>query len=293
MSREPENRAARPRSVGSAGNPAGKNTWFILGIVAVALSVAVLLTVVARAIASDDNGDTPANPGDPTASASAQPTATTEPKDDPSATTETPAMATATTAPATPTTTVDGFPLINCLDRFAPADKKHIMAPDCEPPDLVPIPNSGEIMRTEAAEALNEMFEAAADDGHTLLAVSGYRSYHTQEAVYASAVAGFGQEWADRTSARPGHSEHQLGTVMDVSTPSEGGELEQSFGTTPAGLWVKENSWRYGFIISYPEGTEEITGYTYEPWHLRYLGTDAAAEIHSLGITITEYLAQR
>lgn len=258
-----------------------------------ALSVAVLLTVVARAISGDDDGDTPANPGDPTAGVSAQSTATETSGADPSATSADTATATETTVPATPTTMVDGFPLIDCLDRFAPADKKHIMAADCEPPDLVAIPNSGEVLRAEAAEALNEMFDAAADDGHTLLAVSGYRSYQTQEAVYASAVEGFGQEWADRTSARPGHSEHQLGNVMDVSTPSEGGELEQSFGDTPAGIWVRENSWRYGFIISYPEGSEAITGYTYEPWHLRYLGKDTAAEIHSLGITITEYLAQR
>ncbi len=295
MSKEPGKRG--PKAVGArdSGNSTVKNVWFVFGIAAVAMSVAVLLAVVTTALTGDEPGDSTASPGgDPTetgAATATQPPAAENTPEVPS-TVATTATTAPTAAPSTPTTTVGGFPLIDCLDMMAPADKKHIMSPSCAPSDLVDIPGSGESMRREAAAALNEMFADAARQGITLIAVSGYRSYQTQEVVYASAVQGYGQAEADRTSARPGHSEHQLGTVMDVSTPSEGGELEASFGDTPAGEWVAENSYKYGFIISYPAGKEAITGYTYEPWHIRYFPKDIALEIHNSGVTITEYLAR-
>lgn len=291
MSKETVNRGSKSVSARSAAASPVKNIWFVFGILAVALSVAVLLAVVARAISGDGPGGASTPPGGvPTSETTVASDATAIP---PVAGPTTPGPTTPPTAsPKTPTSSAGAFPLIDCLDVMAPADKKHIMSPNCAPGDLVGIPNSGESMRSEAAAALNQMFSDAAKQGITLLAVSGYRSYQTQDAVYASAVQGYGQAEADRTSARPGHSEHQLGTVMDVSTPSEGGELEASFGDSPAGEWVAENSYKYGFIISYPAGTEAITGYTYEPWHIRYFPKDTALAIHNSGVTITEYLAR-
>ena len=92
------------------------------------------------------------------------------------------------------------------------------------------------------------------------------------------------------TSARPGHSEHQLGTTADLTSANVGFQLSEGFGDTPEGAWVRENSWKYGFIISYPAGTEGITGYAYEPWHIRYVGEATAADVHASGLTLHEYL---
>lgn len=134
------------------------------------------------------------------------------------------------------------------------------------------------------------LFEAAETDGLTLVAVSGYRSYERQQAIYASNVASKGQAHADQFSAKPGTSEHQTGLAMDVTVQGNDDVLlSQSFGETEAGQYIKENAYQYGFIIRYPEGKETITGYSYEPWHLRYVGKDVATEIYLNEWTLEEY----
>ena len=144
-------------------------------------------------------------------------------------------------------------------------------------------------MRKPAARALEQLFRAASDAGHRLYGVSGYRSYATQKSIFERNVAQKGEEVANRTSARPGQSEHQTGLAMDISSAAVNYRLSTSFGDTPEGKWVRDHAYKYGFIIRYPKGKEHITGYSYEPWHLRYVGTEAAEYIHKNGLTLEEY----
>lgn len=147
-------------------------------------------------------------------------------------------------------------------------------------------------LRLPAAEALKALFETAwKEAGLNLYARSGYRSFETQRGLYEAAVARDGQEWADKYSAVPGSSEHQTGLAMDVTAESVGFQLEEAFGATTEGLWVAENAHRFGFILRYLQGKEDITGYNYEPWHLRYVGEPAAAEIYRRGLTLEEFYA--
>lgn len=147
-------------------------------------------------------------------------------------------------------------------------------------------------LRREAAEALEALFYAAAEAGHTLYAVSGYRSYALQKSIYDRKVESSGEKRAMLTVAKQGASEHQLGLAMDIngeSTVVRG--LVQDFGDTPEGKWVYENAHFFGFILRYQQGKTAITGYAWEPWHLRYVGQEAAKEIASLEITFEEYHA--
>jgi len=175
-------------------------------------------------------------------------------------------------------------------------NKKSMLPGEYKPDDLV-VPNvtfafSGiyekSYMRKEAAGALEKLFALAEKDGITLQAVSGFRSLEYQRRVYQNNVKKQGKEQADQVSARPGHSEHQTGLTMDVSASSVDNTLEQSFGTTQEGKWLATNAHRAGFIIRYLKEKESITGYSYEPWHIRYVG-DIAKEIYEKGITLEEY----
>lgn len=178
-------------------------------------------------------------------------------------------------------------------------NKKYALPRDYAPDDLVE-PNVPFIfkeklekrkMRKEAAEALEALFAAAEEDGILLAGVSGYRSYNTQKGLYNWYVSRDGQEAADRYSARPGHSEHSTGLAMDVSGIDGKCAATDCFGDTKEAAWLAEHVYDYGFIIRYPEGKEDITGYKYEPWHLRYVGTEASREIRDLGLTLEEYTA--
>lgn len=147
-------------------------------------------------------------------------------------------------------------------------------------------------LRPEAATALEMLFAAAAAEaGHTLYAVSGYRSYGLQKTIFNRKVEAVGEKAAMRTVAPAGASEHQLGLAMDINgeaTVSLG--LVTDFGASPEGLWIAENAHRFGFIIRYQPDTIDITGYSWEPWHLRYIGIDAAIEVYELGVTLEEYI---
>lgn len=136
----------------------------------------------------------------------------------------------------------------------------------------------------EAKSAFDKMAADAAKEGLDLHIRSGYRSYSYQKNLYNNYVAQDGKAAADRYSARPGHSEHQTGLAFDVNS------LSQSFENTPEGKWMAKNCWKYGFIIRYPKGKESITGYMYEPWHIRYLGKENARAVYDSGLTLEEYL---
>src|SRR5690625_144051 len=147
-------------------------------------------------------------------------------------------------------------------------------------------------LRQVAADALFEMFEEAKNDGIYLHARSGYRSHDTQVALFNNYAQEHGEEAANQFSARPGHSEHQTGLVMDVTSESVNFQLTEAFGETKEGLWIADNAHKFGFIIRYPEGKEDITGYVYEPWHLRYVGEEVAEAIYESGLTFEEFLVE-
>lgn len=264
-----------------------------------------LLAMLLFACGDDDgNGSTvtvrtPTSPPTATQPAGDTPTSmpTDEPTDEP---TDAPTL-TPTTVPPQPTPTTpqrggDGAVVLPCNDIRAPVDKEHRLPADCVPQNLVALPSAyvcpdcwEQLLTAEAADAFIEMREAAAADGYELFARSSYRSYDTQAQLYNNYVNTHGQAEADRFSARPGHSEHQLGTTTDVTAASAGYQLDPFVGTQEA-AWVEGNSWRYGFIVSYPEGMESVTGYIYEPWHLRYVGLATAADVRASGLTLGEYL---
>lgn len=139
-----------------------------------------------------------------------------------------------------------------------------------------------------ATPALREMFDAALVDGVTLVFGSGYRSEALQRQFYNQYVAADGQADADRYSARPGTSEHQTGLAFDATNVSEKCHLEICFESTPEGTWLAKNAYKYGFIVRYPNNKESITGYQYEPWHMRYIGIELAAEMHTQNISTLE-----
>ena len=143
----------------------------------------------------------------------------------------------------------------------------------------------------EARAAFEKMAAGAQKDGFTLVAFSGYRSYEYQTTLYNNYMKRDGKEAADRYSARPGYSEHQTGLTYDIG--EKGREdlwLTSEFGESPAGQWLVKNAHKYGFILRYPEGKEDITGYMYESWHFRYVGEELATAIYEADVTLEEYL---
>ena len=132
------------------------------------------------------------------------------------------------------------------------------------------------------------MADAAREDGITLYSVSAYRSYSYQDSLYRRYTAQDGVE-ADTYSARPGFSEHQTGLALDINTASRSAHFE----TTATYRWLIENCWRYGFILRYPEGREDITGFCFEPWHYRFVGRTLALQVRESGLTYDEFLARR
>ena len=145
-----------------------------------------------------------------------------------------------------------------------------------------------ERLRLEAADAYKQLAKAAKTAGVNIIPVSGYRSYSQQASLYDSYVRQYGQATADTIAARPGHSEHQTGLAMDIGNASGTCALQACFANTPAGQWAATDGWRYGFVIRYPAGAEATTGYTYEPWHLRYVGRVVAEDMQSRKIATLE-----
>ena len=134
-----------------------------------------------------------------------------------------------------------------------------------------------------------ELWQAANDQGFYLMVTSSYRDYESQKEIYDYRVSTWGERKADETAARPGHSEHQTGLVIDMTSKTE--PLADSFTDSEAYEWLKENAYKYGFIERYPEGKTYLTGYNPESWHWRYVGLEAAKTMHDEDITFDEYYA--
>lgn len=159
---------------------------------------------------------------------------------------------------------------------------------------LSDVPGQIRSLRPVAAEALEAMFAACKEEtGAQLISVSGYRNYAKQEKIYGDKLkrVNGSRARADEYVARPGASEHQTGLTMDLGQKGkEKSTLGASFGETPGGIWLRENCWRFGFILRYDQGWEETTGYSYEPWHVRYVGLRHAQYIHEHPMPLEDYL---
>ena len=172
-------------------------------------------------------------------------------------------------------------------------NKYYKLSESYEPNDLVEVKNwysygSNNKLRKEAYESFVNMFNKAKEDNITLIINSSYRSYKEQQEVYNDYLSKNTQEYTDKYAARPGHSEHQTGLAIDLTTYGANGD---NFDQTEAFRWLSENAFRYGYILRYPKGKETITGYNYESWHYRYVGVEAATTIHDSDITFDEYYA--
>lgn len=143
-------------------------------------------------------------------------------------------------------------------------------------------------VRSDIEKALIDMFLASEKDGYYLMIGSGYRSSDLQSLYFYSLANSVGEVNANQSIARPGQSEHQTGLSVDISTISQECYLSECFATTGDGLWLLENSYKFGFILRFPKDKESITGYNYEPWHFRYVGAELATAIHESGLTFEE-----
>lgn len=139
------------------------------------------------------------------------------------------------------------------------------------------------------APAIQKLFDAAKANGTPLLLASGYRSEGYQRQLYEGYVKNDGQVAADKYSARPGTSEHQTGFAFDICPDTSDCQLVQSFGDTDTGKWVASHAHEFGFIVRYQKGKDAVTGYEYEPWHLRYVGVPLASELFKTNQTMEEF----
>lgn len=167
-------------------------------------------------------------------------------------------------------------------------NKKYPLSPKKYAPKTVAVKGTNVRLKSSAATAYSKMVKAAAKDGVHIRAVSGYRSYARQAELYNYYARIYGQSYASKISAVPGTSEHQTGLAIDVGNRNSECGLQACFANTPVGKWVAKNAHKYGFILRYPKGQESVTGYSYEPWHFRYLGTSLAKSYKNSGAKTLE-----
>jgi D-alanyl-D-alanine carboxypeptidase len=224
----------------------------------------------------------------PTTTATASPQASSKPVQSPSASPK---------ASSTPSKS-DGLQVIAKPESVTVLVNKQFALPSSyEPTDLVypdiPFTFAEKIekrkMRTVAAEAIEKLVAGAKKDGINLAGVSAYRSYATQKSLFQRYVLKDGEEKAKTYSAVPGTSEHETGLAIDVSGSDGKCAAEDCFGGTKEANWLEKHAQEYGFIIRYPKGKEKITGYQYEPWHIRYVGADTAKDMAAKKMTMEEY----
>lgn len=179
---------------------------------------------------------------------------------------------------------------------WAIASKNHSLPVDYAPQPLK-IPavetrtdksDSERSVRADIEEALISMFNQAKSEGYNLVIGSGYRSAALQKTYFDNYARSVGEAAANLLIAYPGQSEHQTGLAVDITTVSRDCYLNECFAGTNDGTWLAENSYKFGFILRYPKGKENITGYQYEPWHFRYVGVDLATALYKSGLTLDE-----
>jgi D-alanyl-D-alanine carboxypeptidase len=208
------------------------------------------------------------------------------------------------TSSATEVRTVPGLPTCDYGTLPAPdagvghwqrtlLDTTFALSGTYHPPDLVPVTEAGftspEEVRSIVIGDLTDLRRAAKANGTPVDVLVAYRSYARQAALFKKRVQQEGRDSAISKTARPGHSEHQLGTTIDFRSEGQV-DVSENWESTPAGAWMARNAWRYGFLMSYPRDREAVTCYRYEPWHFRYFGREMASRIHASGLTPREFL---
>ena len=182
-------------------------------------------------------------------------------------------------------------------DLLVLVNKYYTVSMDYEPTDMVTIDNkygtyTDMRMKSIAYEAYKRMYNDAVAEGFDLKLCSTMRSYNTQKTLFNNSLANRGRETTNVRSAYPGRSEHHTGLAIDVTSASMGWGLTQDFINYADGQWINDNCHKYGFIVRYPKDKTDITGYAYEPWHLRYVGIDVATYIMANNLTLEEYLGK-
>jgi D-alanyl-D-alanine carboxypeptidase len=222
------------------------------------------------------------------------------------ATTSPPTTSAATTSGPSPTTPSTVADLPACRYAVLPApdarygswqrtllDTTFALPSDYAPTDLVPVSeagsSAGELVRSFVVPDLEALLRASQRAGNPVDVLIGYRSFARQQALFREHVRQVGYQQALAKTARPGHSEHQLGTTIDFRTKGQV-DVPEDWESQPAGAWMAANAWKFGFVMSYPRDKEDLTCYAYEPWHYRYFGRPLAARIHASGLTPREFL---
>ena len=205
----------------------------------------------------------------------------------------TPAPTPASTPTPTPTFDKGAFSTDDPASIWVVVNKPRPLTPVTHmPADLVypaVVNVNGQPMRAPVAAALIAMLAAGKAEGGLDFSVqSAFRSFESQSRVYADDVARHGAAYADTDTARPGHSEHQTGLAVDISAVPAVCSLEACFGDTPQGRWLAANAWRFGFLLRYPADKVAVTGFTFEPWHFRFVGVQLSTELHRTGISTLE-----
>lgn len=202
-----------------------------------------------------------------------------------------------TPASKTPSFNKNQYSLTDPASIWVVANKQQPLQPKTYAPTDLVVPNiplaastsMEKQVRQVTATALEKMINDAKQAGAQLNLQSGYRSYSFQVSLYNRYVKEQGQSVADTQSARPGYSEHQTGFAADLgSVPHPECDVEECFGSTAEGEWLAANAYKYGFIIRYPQNMQSVTGYIYEPWHIRYVGVDLATEMHNQNVQTLE-----
>jgi D-alanyl-D-alanine carboxypeptidase len=161
------------------------------------------------------------------------------------------------------------------------------------PPDLVQVAGAGfesqELVRSFLLPDLEALRKASEKAGNPVDVLVAYRSFQRQQQLFQEHLRELGRREALRKTARPGHSEHQLGTTVDFRTKGQL-DVDEHWESEPAGAWMAANAWKFGFLMSYPRDGQDVTCYSYEPWHYRYFGRSLAASIHGSGLTPRQYL---
>lgn len=203
-------------------------------------------------------------------------------------------------APVRALTTTSGQGGNTCNNLLVLVDKSHGLPANYVPADLVSLHNYGIPVNNYTISGryimvhdLQQLIAAGEASGYYLVVASSYRSYAEQTAIFNSYVQDYGLQEANTFSARPGQSQHQLGTAIDFTTAQMQYGLSQTFGSTPAGQWLLTNAYKYGFYLSYPQGWENVTQYSYEPWHFRYLGKQDTLDLHQSGLIMQTYLEKK
>ncbi len=158
-----------------------------------------------------------------------------------------------------------------------------------KPDDLEDVIDCHQQLRHEANEAYTKFYQAAKAKGIAIYTISGYREPETQQLYWDNSVKVFGEEHAIQYNAYPRRSEHELGLCVDISYTTEGDRLSEKVADSALGKFIESDAYKYGFILRYPQDKVRITGYSYEPWHIRYVGVDLATKLHNENITLEEY----